>query len=350
MERTRNPHPPTGFRRRPASPRNVLRAGFATVATTVLLVSATVVAATADDRAPAPPIHFDPAILDRDLDSVRIDPAFAAMVERLGDESFERREEAEAILLNRRIPLVEMLAILQRDTLGAEQRQRLLRIASRQVTSIPRGALGIRMETAREAGDGVVVSGFVAGMPAEDVLEIGDRIVTIEGVPTPTSVELISAVQSRLPGEVLRLEVVRRGDDGVARNETVDLVLGSVEQLGQAPGDPFARRNPVLAERAAFVAELGRRHGPGTLDVALEARPEPPAGPIDGHPELVRLRRYLEIVDRGVVTDPGALEILWQRRLARLRQNASDPRLGAAERAALREVIDRFESMLQDRG
>jgi len=306
----------------------------------------------ADPIAQAPPggLHFDRTILDRDLAGIRIDPEFESLVERLDARSYEVRRDAQATLLGRKVPVFELLAVLQRAELGTEQRQRLLRVVDEQVRSIPRGALGIRMETARESGEGVVISGFVAGMPAEDVLEVGDRIVVIEGSPTPTSIELIEAVQSRLPGEVLRLEIVRRGDDGVEREEVVDLVLGSVEQLGQSPNDPFARRNPVLAERAAFIAEIGRRYGPPRVEVAFEPSIEPPAGPVEDHPELVRLRRYLEIVDGGAATDPAAIEILWQRRLARLRQNAADPRLGVAERAALREVIDRFESMLQERG
>lgn len=310
------------------------------------------IAVEARGLAQVPPgaVQFDTSILDRDLGAIRIDPEFATLVEQLGSESAAARSEAQAALLSRRVPVFELLAVLQRSDLDVEQRQRLLRVVDDQVRSIPRGALGIRMETAREAGEGVVISGFVTGMPAEDVLQIGDRIVVIEGQPTPTSVELISAVQSRLPGEVLRLEIVRRGDDGVERKQIVDLVIGSVEQLGQSPDDPFARSNPVLAQRAKFIAEIGRRYGPSRVEVELEPRTAAPAPPIESHPELLRLRRYLEIVDSGAVSDPTALEILWQRRLARLRQSAVDPRLGAAERAVMREVVERFEGMLRERG
>lgn len=303
----------------------------------------------ASGQGPPGGLHFDRTILDRDLSGIQVGAEFEALVERLGADSHAVRRDAQTALLARRVPVFELLAVLQRPELEFEQRQRLLRVVDEQVRSIPRGALGIRMETAREVGEGVVISGFVTGMPAEDVLEIGDRIVGIEGSPTPTSVELIATVQSRLPGEVLRLEIVRRGDDGVERDKVVDLVLGSVEQLGQSPNDPFARRNPVLAERAEFIAEIGRRYGPTTIEVSLDLRSDPPAGPVEDHPELRRMRRYLEFVDSGLVTDPAALELLWQRRLARLRQEAADPRLGVAERAALREVIDRFETLLQER-
>lgn len=331
----------------------MVRSGFGRRAmplAVVLAATSAAVAFEAPSQSPPGGLHFDRTILDRDLSRIEIDPEFEALVERLCADSHAARREAQAALLARTVPVFELLAVLQRPELEVEQRQRLLRVVDEQVRSIPRGALGIRMETAREVGEGVVVSGFVTGMPAEDVLEIGDRIVVIDGVPTPTSVELISAVQSRLPGEVLRLEVFRRGDDGVEREQVVDLVLGSVEQLGQSPNDPFARRNPVLAERAEFIAEIGRRYGPPTETVDLDRWSEAPAGPIEDHPELRRLRLYLEIAARGAVTDPAAVEILWQRRLARLRQNAADPRLGVAERAALREVIERFESMLQERG
>lgn len=293
-------------------------------------------------------IHFDPTLLDGDFSRISVDPELARLVASLDDPSFAAREEAEAAILVRRAPLSSMLAVLSREDLTAEQRQRLVGVVSEQVERIPRGALGIRMDTAREVGQGVVVSGFVEGMPAAHVLEPGDRIVAIDDAPTPTTTQLIGAVQRRLPGEVVRLRVHRAGAPDPME---LDVVLGSVEQLEQDANDPLARQNPVLAERTAFIAELERRFGPPTITLLAGTSAKvdaPPVDPVEGHPEVTRLRRYLAMVESGALLDASALRPLWQRRIQRLRQELLDSRRPAGDREALRAVIARCEDLLRD--
>ena len=292
-----------------------------------------------------PPIHFDPRVLESDYSRVPVAAETRVLVEGLASESFADREQATAKLLARRVPLAEMLGVLSAEGLTEEQRHRLVGVVSQQVERIPRGALGIRMDTGREVGSGVVVSGFVDGMPASHVLEIGDRIIEIEGAPTPTSSELIGAVQRRLPGEVVRLRLFRT-ENGVERERSVDLVLGSVEQLQQDDTDPFVRQNPVLAERARFIAELQQRFGAPSVLATVAALPEPASGE---HPEVMRLRLYFDLLDSGVVTDREALRSVLGRRLVRMRQDAAEFRRDAAERQALRELADRCEAMLRER-
>jgi len=296
----------------------------------------------------SPPIHFDPTLLEGDFSRIVVDPELARLVASLDDPSFAVREQAEAAILVRRAPLSAMLALLSREDLSAEQRQRLVGVVSEQVERIPRGALGIRMDTAREVGQGVVVSGFVEGMPAAHVLEAADRIVAIDDAPTPTTTQLIGAVQRRLPGEVVRLRIHR---GGAAVPIEIDVVLGSVEQLEQDANDPLARQNPVLAERTAFIAELRRRFGPPTTTLRAGTSAEvdaPPVDPIEGHPEVARLRRYLAMVDSGALVDVSSLRPLWQRRIQRLRQELLDSRRPVGDREVLRAVIVRCEDLLRD--
>lgn len=291
--------------------------------------------------AASPPLQFDPRILESDFSRVAIAPETARLVEALDAASFAERQAAEEALFARRVPLAEMLGVLSRPGLSSEQRQRLVGVVSRQVERIPRGALGIRMDTGRDIGRGVVVSGFVEGMPASSVLEIGDRIVEIEGAPTPTANELIGAVQRRLPGEVIRLKVVRI-ENGLEGERPIDLVLGSVEQLQQDETDPFARQNPVVAERNRFLAEMRLRFG-GSV-VAVRSSPAPPPAL---HPELRRAELFAAMVAAPAATDLAGMKAILERRIGRLRQEASDSRRDPRDRAAIREATLRYEAILR---
>lgn len=307
-------------------------------------LAAIVAAAFAVDGAIAsPPIEFDPRIFETDFTRVPATAETERLVAQLDAVSLAERRAAEEALVARRVPLSEMLGVLSRPGLSAEQRQRLVGVVSRQVERIPRGALGIRMDTGRDIGRGVVVSGFVEGMPASSVLELGDRIVEIEGAPTPTANELIGAVQRRLPGEVIRLRVVRI-EDGLEEEKAIDLVLGSVEQLQQDDTDPFARQNPVIAERTRFIAELQLRHGASSIPVPTRAAMEEDSR----HPELRRVDRVAELLASAAIVDREAMRAILERRLGRLRQEASDPRRDPRDRASLREAATRYEAMLRE--
>lgn len=270
------------------------------------------------------------------------DETLDALVAELDAPSYARREAASQRLLetpNAAASLVERLAS---GELSPEQRQRLLTIVARQVESTPRGALGIRMETLREIGQGVVVSGFVENMPAAAVLRVGDRIVTVEHVAIGGASDLIDVVQRRLPGETVRLGVVRGEGEEVIE---LAIVLGSVEQLQQDAADPLMRQNPVLIERARQVADLRQRFGAAPLRVIVA---ESPADADGEHPELRRTRLHLEAIAAGGVVDPERIRRRVLQRLQRLRRDAVDPRLPESERLRLREAIVQIEAMLSE--
>lgn len=270
------------------------------------------------------------------------DEAIDALVAELDAPSYARREAASQRLLETPDAAASLVARLASGGLSSEQRQRLLTIVARQVESTPRGALGIRMETLRENGRGVVVSGFVENMPAAAVLRVGDRIVTVERVEIGGASDLIDVVQRRLPGETVRLGVLRGEGEEVIE---LAIVLGSVEQLQQDAADPLMRQNPVLIERARQVADLRQRFGAVPLRVVVA---EAPADADREHPELRRTRLHLEAIAAGSVVDPERIRRRILQRVQRLRRDAVDPRLPEAERLRIAEAIVRIEAMLSE--
>ena len=70
--------------------------------------------------------------------------------------------------------------------------------------------LGVRMQITPE---GVRITGFARGSQAGSlkILKINDVIISVAGRPTPTPRELSEAVQACRPGNIVNIEVIRRG-------------------------------------------------------------------------------------------------------------------------------------------
>lgn len=63
----------------------------------------------------------------------------------------------------------------------------------------------------RIRGDGAEVSGTVAGMPAEGILQPGDLIIGVDGQPIQTAADLVEAIRRHTVGEQVDLSVLRDG-------------------------------------------------------------------------------------------------------------------------------------------
>lgn len=83
--------------------------------------------------------------------------------------------------------------------------------------------------------DGVVIIELVEGGVAEDVLELGDTVVAIDGIPVNTTGDLIDILSERRPGDeiVLAVEPFDISSEAVVRTE-ISVVLGT------KPDDPTA--------------------------------------------------------------------------------------------------------------
>lgn len=210
-------------------------------------------------------------------------------------------------------------ARLEAGDLDPERRHRLIDALARRITDRPRGAIGITMDTMRRDGRGVRVNDLARGMPAWDVLRVGDIIERINETPVRSSEELATVVQEMTPGTTVRLRVHRpvRDELGRPRREPggevitnpveVTLTLGSMEQLEQRErfGMNTVRiQTQVQRERERDASRLRSRFGaPATVVRVAGADPRPMAttfaGLLDG------VERMLDQVDsdgRGSVS------------------------------------------------
>jgi serine protease Do len=128
------------------------------------------------------------------------------------------------------------------------------------------GVLGVQLDRT-EANRPIVEQVFPGSAAEEAGIQVGDRIVRVDGVATPTRDELIERVRSFNPGDEVTLSVVREG-----RTITIQATLG-----GTFPG---------LEGRSEFQNNLGgtlsvRRFGfPVALQHDTVLRPEDCGGPV----------------------------------------------------------------------
>lgn len=278
----------------------------------------------------APP-QLPVANLPTDAELARVDvaPELVRLARTLDVENYAERAAARDAILARKPSPNELMALLLRRDLGIEARHALVGILRDRILKAPRGALGIRMETIGVGGDGVRITGVVAGMPAEDVLEAGDVVTSVNQVALKDRNDLIRQVQSLEPGDEVGL-VIRRvkrdeagkpivGADGVEVTQQLDvkLRLGSTDDLVEK-GDPVNPLvfNPMTLERAATAQAAAERFLPRPRIVPIQ-RGLPgstPEGPVTidslrtllvdfqlkgGNPDLVRqFRARLDAIER----------------------------------------------------
>jgi len=228
------------------------------------------------------------------LSTVRVGEAAVRAVAQLDDASFEARQAASRALMDSSIGDDEIWAILDREGLSQEARQRLLEASCRRILERPRGALGIRMGNAAPPRRGVLVQSTVPGLPADGVLRPGDVIHAVDGKAVATSNDLAAVLQARLPGQEIRLEVMRQERDAVGRplqdpkgqpvqrELELRLPLGDFAQLERpVPGEPAGGFNPAAEvarrRRLVQVAILQARFGRSWSEVVAPSALEPTA-------------------------------------------------------------------------
>jgi len=355
---------------RPRTRRRRPRLGVAAL----LLAGALMAEANAQISPPAagPALHVPPLLPDRDdLAGLRVDPAVRRLAERLDDASFRTREEAMEALRDAEVDVAQLCALLAEETLSAEQRCRLLMILQRQLIFTPRGALGISMVARPGDPGGVEVLDLVAGMPAQRLLQIGDRITHIDGRRLGGGDELIIVVQAKQPGEVADLTVMRekrdaqgrvlRNDDGRTAYEALQIAveLGSSAALTNPnPALPL-RRGPVEVARAAEMDEALRRYAPRPQHVDLRDEqaadfiasaqaPPPMRDVVDARRTLQNLQIQLILIAEGRLQRDAALRQTWRRQLEAMRELAARNDLPERDRHAVGALADRFAELMAD--
>ncbi|MCH8152002.1 MAG: PDZ domain-containing protein [Planctomycetes bacterium] len=184
----------------------------------------------------------------QELASVDVTAQVMALVARLDHPCYREREAATKALQDAPDDQRQLYAVLARETLTTEQRHRLLAVVRQRLLNTPRGALGISMQIERpdanQPGE-VVIMDLLPDLPAERVLQRGDRITHVDGNPLNGRNDLIRRIQARRPGDEVQLVVNRVRRDGAGRplwNEArqpqyetleIDIVLASAELLKQ---------------------------------------------------------------------------------------------------------------------
>jgi hypothetical protein len=229
---------------------------------------------------------------------VKVSGKVRAAVAALDSSVFNERSEASRVLTDASVAPEQLFAVLDRETLSTEQRERLLAAAREKVIALPRGALGIRMQP---SGDpqrpGVEIIMLLPGMPASAVLKVGDRIEEIDGKPVANSNDLVDLIQSRLPGESVKLRVARperdeRGRpklDGqggfVEQRLNVDMQLTTAADLDKFEGQfPSMSRSLVLERRLLALQQAEERFAPKPIPVRRRGSEVPGELDVPGAP------------------------------------------------------------------
>ena len=322
----------------------------------------------------------DPPFTREELKSIAIDGDLLASVQLLDSDDYPAREKATAQLRQDETRRIQMYALLSRDTLTPEQRYRLLRIVRDQLINMPRGAIGIQMERLPMMWGGnngapleIKISDVIGGFPAERLLQVGDRILALDGQPLFNEEELRERVQSKRPGDKVSITIKRakvdengkalHDADGLPVTETLtlDVPLGSAEKLDSRRDlntGPSAVQNRRRIEADAIAYAFALQ--PLTIAIkggAARLAHGPAAGSgggngdedsdIDRDPTIVMLREEQAMLDQMSPQQAQNRREQWQRRLAELQMLATYPGLSPQDRDRNRRVLDRYLQLLK---
>lgn len=170
---------------------------------------------------------------------------------------------------------------LEAGGLSLEQVNRLLRVMEIRLLYAPRGAIGIQMLLQQGINPGgVEVTAVIPGLPAEELIKVGDVITHIDGEQLNDRDDLARIVQSHWPGDPLQLRVLRtkraipdadgnRPAEPVVELLEIEIELGSTEQLRTNGRSNVL--DPGRGQRSLKMRDLLQRHGaiPYSLSIPL---------------------------------------------------------------------------------
>jgi hypothetical protein len=300
-----------------------------------------------------------------DLANVSVDGDVLDAVRLLDSDDYAVREQATAQLLADRDRRVQLYALLAVGSISTEQRYRLLEVVREQLVNAPRGALGVQMEQQFLGRGGPIeikIVDLIAGLPAERALQVGDRIVAIDGNPLFSQDDLQSRIQAKGPGDVLSVTVKRpkvddngkivkdEQDDPVVEVLTFDLRLGPAELLDKRNRQQGlnVRVNRIESERRRNAEAITFTYAPNPRVIRINGNVERLAGgdEIDRHPVIETLRMQMELLDQVNDDQARMIQDSWRRELANLREMARHPAFSADERELFRRVADRYMQVM----
>ena len=305
-----------------------------------------------------------------DLDHVTISPEVHDLVDRLGDDSYEERVRVTSQLAALPCSDHELYAVLDREPISTEQRWRILAALRERLSSRPSGAMGIRFSRMMNEP---VIEQVIPGMPAEKVLESGDRITHINGQQIVGREDLVTHVQRRAPGSIVKLTIqrLRRDERGLPVVEPgmepafdtmdVDLELGSFQELdrisrelGEGPVQPSVvqRERITLAESAAM--RFAPRPRPIEIDGGLPEQLRAGSNvsttysDIEDYPPLQTLLTQRKYIEQGMLTITPALQRQWESHIQLMQDRIMTGTLSRTEREYLIRVFIRYRDTVNE--
>lgn len=304
---------------------------------------------------------------ESDFADIVVDEELSQLVSQLASDDYAEREAATDTLLERRFDRAQIYKLLAGYSLNAEQRHRLLAIVVEQLLTTPRGAVGIQLHWEDgPIGDpgAIVVDGIVPGMPAEQSLQVADRIVLCNGQAMMQQNDFVMHVQGRQPGETVRFTIERAkrnangenlfDEQGNPRYDTlnVTIALGSVEDL-EAVNRGRAMGSPILNQIQGEIAWAVRRFSPPRRSLPLPQSLNATAGianlepsPFDDHPAIVTLLYQKQRLEAGMIKNDASTLAEWRAQYAQLVFQAGDAELSDEQRNYLRGVVQRYAEIM----
>ncbi len=226
------------------------------------------------------------------LAGVQLEGRTLELVAELDGPLLAARAAATDALASPQTPLEQIFAALSRLTLSVEQRERLLEAARRHILEAPRGALGVQMEQPLGIRPGIRLRAVIPGMPAIKVLEPGDFIDAIDDQPIANQTDLVTIVQMKRPGEVVRLSIARPEHDErgrekhdaagqiIERRLEVEVTLGAASDLARGDRPMVARPSEdLIRAQEQALRQAAALFGATPVNLAPPAAPDTPAAP-----------------------------------------------------------------------
>jgi hypothetical protein len=229
--------------------------------------------------------------------------------------------------------------LLYSGQLSPEQQHRIINVLIERTLTARAAAIGIEMSRAFRSG--VLVERVVVGMPADGVLEEGDRITHVNGRAVWNSDMLVEELRGFRPGDAVSLRFERPAPPGAPDPAAIELreatiTLAPAERLGER------HMQEVYAVRMSDARDIMENAPVNAVSLRVPDR----FGAVDAHPLIAALRRQIDAIEMLDADARRALIRSWQTTYEELRRWYGEAGISREERQYRRDVLNRFVELL----
>lgn len=249
------------------------------VASAMLLLTAN--HATAQQPGNENTIVFSGLPTPAEIASTKVDEAVKQIVKQLDSQSFAQRELATQRLISSNIDRRQTCKLLSGNDLSLEQRHRLVNYLRHDLQTTPHAAIGVRINLLRRANEAIIIEALIENLPAIEVLEPGDQIISLDGLLMNNFNQFLQSISSRKPGDRVTITVNRSfkhdNNDGEQESDVRELdfeiILGSDDYLINPDG---IKQVNIYVQRALSkdLITVAQRYGPKVLQIESVLEPK----------------------------------------------------------------------------